>query len=49
MRRGTGMKAAILFAAGALTAGGAWADAWFDYHTDTWTYRINGEVVEVVE
>ena len=49
MRRGTGMKAAILFAVAALMVGGAWADAWFDYHTATWTYCINGDEVEIIE
>lgn len=43
------MKAAILFAAAALAAGGARADTWFDYHTGTWTYRINGDEVEIIE
>ena len=27
----------------------AWADTWFDYHTGTWTYRINGDEVEIIE
>ena len=49
MRRETCMKAAILFAGVALAAGGAWTDTWFDYHTGTWTYRINGDEVEIIE
>ncbi|MBR4259702.1 MAG: hypothetical protein IKQ17_11775 [Kiritimatiellae bacterium] len=39
-----------MFLAAAMAAACAWADTWKDPDTGyTWTYRINGEVVEVVE